>query len=494
MHPSEQEAVGVLGVSTHSSPVSEDTEKQEQGFGKWLNALQNHMIVPILCATEFAEVFSTSSCIIALPKIGHALSFSPSELQWVVAAYTLTFASLQLIGGHLSDIYYPKPVFIAGCTIAGVLSIFCAVSVNPIMLIIFRAVQGSTGAGFAIPPAISLIVQIRPNPAEQSLTLSAFFSSGKMGNALGFALDGVLTSYVGWKWVFYFVAIMMLSLAALSVLILPGHDAKTNMKNAGKKRRLDLPGVFALTGSLIIFVYAASDASSVGWDQSQIIVTLILSMLFFPFRAKSEGSCHAPEYLVHPEYHTFICLFTRVQFVEVFQHFSLLGPLWVVCTQSRRALYPDRCHERNIIVPRRGLWFVLIASDISPSGPASYEYKYWIHVFPGMVVGMAGVAISDVGVSVAVMASARRGEKGVVGALVNTSLQLGATIGLAVMTSVSTSVNDRLPTNAEVLAKFAGYSDAFWLLVGTNGLLDIVALVFVRVTKFSTNRIWHIMS
>ncbi|KAH8119334.1 major facilitator superfamily domain-containing protein [Phellopilus nigrolimitatus] len=526
MHFSEQEGTNSGGASTacsiifekktdselryptHPSPTGlDDTEKQVQDFSKAAdlnsgtrpNAFRKHIIIPILCSAQFFDIFSSSSSIIALPEIGQALNFSASELQWVVAAYTLTFASLQLIGGRLSDIYYPKPVFIAGCTIVGVFSILCAVSVDPIMLIVFRAVQG-IGAGFTIPPAISLIVQTRPNPTEQSLALAAFAAFGAMGNALGFVLGGILTSRVGWKWVFYIVAIMILPLAALSVLILPGYDAKANMTDTGKERRLDLPGVCALTGGLILFVYAISDASNIGWDKPQIIVTLILSMLFmlvfFLIERKVNDPAVPPSTWFIPNviplfiYSLGIYWFlygTELQLVEIFQ--DLFGwsalkasvhciPIGVAggITSYLFGTYGPR-FSRRISLPvgqlLMGVGSVLFALADTPE-------KYWSHVFPGMVVGMIGIAISYVGVNVAVMASARKGEEGVVGALVNTSFQLGATIGLAVMTSITIGVNDHLPGNADALAQFTGYRDAFWLLVGMHGLLAIVSLVFVK--------------
>jgi Major Facilitator Superfamily len=122
---------------------------------------QKAIILSILCSALFFDIFNSGSTIVALPtvniplrlmyyyspiyfgaQIQRDLGFSEGELQWVFTAYTLTFAAFLLSAGRLSDIYHPKPVFCIGYITVGVFSVLCGVSVHPIMLLIFRAIQG----------------------------------------------------------------------------------------------------------------------------------------------------------------------------------------------------------------------------------------------------------------------------------------------------------------------------------------------------------------
>ncbi len=197
-------------------------------------------------------------------------------LQWVLAAYTLTFGAFQVPAGRLSDIYHPKPVFVLGYLAVGIFSIICGASVHPIMLLVFRAMSG-LGAAMTIPSAIAMIVQNFPDPQEQSRVLGIYGAFGAVGNAVGFVLGGVLAAKASWRWVFYLIGIATIPFAVLSHFFLP----RTVVERSNEKRSIDIPGISILTGGLILFVYAVSDGSTEGWKSPQIISTLVLSVVSF---------------------------------------------------------------------------------------------------------------------------------------------------------------------------------------------------------------------
>ncbi|TCD60271.1 hypothetical protein EIP91_010434 [Steccherinum ochraceum] len=103
---------------------------------------------------------------------------------------------------------------------------------------------------------------------------------------------------------------------------------------------------------------------------------------------------------------------------------------------------------------------------------------YWSYVLPGMILDMIGLGLSYVGASVTTMASAPKGEEGVVGAILYTSFQIGSTIGVAVVSSISFSVNKKLPMDA--LSQFEGYAASFWSVLGMHGIMIVLVLAFVR--------------
>ncbi|KAL5478791.1 hypothetical protein ACEPAI_2068 [Sanghuangporus weigelae] len=439
-----------------------------------LSSFRRRLLVPLLCSAQFFDIAVSSSTIIAILKIGDALDFKPSELQWLVGAYTLR--------SHPSSSSEGAPqIFVSGFAIVGTFSILCAVSVHPIMLIVFRAVQG-IGAAFTIPSALALIVQTVPDPAEQAQALAAVGASGAVGNAVGFVLGGVLTSRISWRWVFYLMAIMILPLCAFSALALPG----SNMYGrADKNRKIDMPGVGVLTACLILFVYAISDGSHSGWDKPQIITTLVLSLVcgvaFFFVETRVADPAVPPRTWRIPNvmplfvYALSIYWFlygSELQLVEIFQDIFGWSPLAssLYCipigvaggiSATLSGIYGSR-------FPRRLLLFVgqiFMTTSVVLFALGDSPDKYWSHIFPGMIVGMIGIGIAFVGVNVAVMASAPAGEEGVVGALVNTSIQLGATIGLA---------------NVPASRLFKGYQNAFWSLLGFQCLMAVISVVFVK--------------
>jgi len=132
-------------------------------------------------------------------------------------------------------------------------------------------------------------------------------------------------------------------------------------------------------------------------------------------------------------------------------------------------------------IPRRVL---LIGGQIFPAiacvlfALADTPIKYWSHVLPGMIVGMIGLAMGYVGANISIMAGAREGQEGVVGAVMNTAFQVGATIGVAVVTAVTLGVNQNQPLDA--LSQHKGYEASFWSILAMHGIVGMVTLVFVH--------------
>lgn len=102
---------------------------------------------------------------------------------------------------------------------------------------------------------------------------------------------------------------------------------------------------------------------------------------------------------------------------------------------------------------------------------------YWSYVFPGEIIGMFGLSMAYVGSSVTTMAGARKGEEGVVGAVLYTSYQIGSTLGIAISTAVTLGVNSKQPLDS---LQYKGYEASFWSLVAMHGLMIIITILFVR--------------
>ena len=156
--------------------------------------------------------------------------------------------------------------------VLGVSSILCAVSVDPIMLIVFRATAG-IGAAMTTPSGMTIITQVFPYPKEQTIALGIFGASGSLGSCSGFIIGGIVSEKVSWRWVFYVTTLGAIPISIFAFLFLPASTIQR------KERKIDILGVSTLTAALILFVYALSDGSDQGWGSPQIVTTLVMSFV-----------------------------------------------------------------------------------------------------------------------------------------------------------------------------------------------------------------------
>lgn len=458
-----------------------------------LSSLRKALLLSVLCSAQFFDIFNAVSVIIALPDISNALHFPSGALQWVVSAYTLTFASTFLLAGRLTDIYHAKPIFCAGYLMVGILSILCAVSVNPIMLLVFRAIQG-IGAAMTFPSALAMIVQYFPGKAEQSRALAIFGGFGAIGNVIGFILGGILTARTSWRWIFYLVAIIVTPFSLVSVFVLP----KSSRKAENKGRNLDWQGVVALSGGLILLVYGLTDGNNGGWGRPQIIVTLVFSVVFL-------AGFFIIEYVVSDpaippktwKIRNFVPLFiycwslywflncAEIQLIQVFQdlwgwsaikaavHCIPIGIAGGISTYIAGIL---ALHIPKKILLLSGQVLMAVAAVLFAL--ADSPDKYWSHILVGMILAMIGLATAYVAANVFILMDAPKGQEGVISAMMNTAFQLGATVGLAITTAVTLGINNTLPNDP--VSQFQGYQASFWSLLGLNGLMIILSIFFIH--------------
>ncbi|KAL1752179.1 major facilitator superfamily domain-containing protein [Schizophyllum commune] len=463
----------------------------------------------VICVAQLLDIFNASSAIILLPTLGQDLGFSESELQWVLSAYALTFGSLMLVSGRIGDVFHPKPVFCAGFLVMGLFSIPVAASVHPIMTIVFRAMQG-LGAALNVPTGLSMIGTLFTEPREKSKAFALFAAIGGIGNVVGLIIGGFVTVGASWRWVYYISAIAIVPTSVVSWIVLP--DVQKD--RVGPKRNLDLPGVAALTCALILFVYALSEGGDAGWQSAQVIATLVVSVvLFVAFflieRFQSDPALPPRTWRTKNFTPLFFCCWSPYWwlFVCAVNIVQLHVDVWGVSLSSTAI----RCIPIGITgglssvivgqlahkVPRRALLTVgqvLQAAGAVLFALADAPSKYWSRIFPGIIVGMVGMACSYVGSTVSMMESAPPDQQGVVGAVMSTSYQIGATIGLAGKSSspsprltlhtlmclaVSTTVSVEISRKPGPSPQ-DGYTDAFWSVAAMSGLLGLVAICFVR--------------
>lgn len=150
----------------------------------------------LLCVAQFVDVLDINAVIVALPTIGRELGFSQHDLQWVVTAYVLFFGGFLLLAGRLADLFGRRRMFVAGLAVFAVSSLFCGLAWSPLMLVVFRAVQG-LGAVIVAPAALSIIATTFPEGRERNFAMGVWTAVAAGGGAAGLVLGGLITDALG---------------------------------------------------------------------------------------------------------------------------------------------------------------------------------------------------------------------------------------------------------------------------------------------------------
>jgi len=206
---------------------------------------------------------------VALPDIQRSLHSSFSDLQWVVNAYSLTLAAFLLTAGSVSDLIGRKRVFIAGLLVFTAASAVCGLSSSPLMLNLARAVQG-TGGAMMFATSLALLAQAF-HGKERGTAFGVFGAVTGAAVAVGPVLGGVITSGIGWKWIFF----VNVPIGILAVFITVTQVSDSRDPNA---TGVDWAGLVTFSGSLFLLVFALVQGNEKGWGSTEIVTLLIVSV------------------------------------------------------------------------------------------------------------------------------------------------------------------------------------------------------------------------
>lgn len=223
------------------------------------------------CFALFMAILDNLVVNVALPTISRDLEASTTQLQWIVSAYILVFASLQITAGGLGDRLGRKRWFILGIAFFTGASIFAALSQNVEMLILARALQG-VGAAFILPLSLSLVSSAFP-PEERGKALGIWSAVSVSGLALGPVVGGLLVQYVSWHWIFLInVPIGILAIFVTQAVV-------TESKDTSGEVATDIPGTLLITGAIASLTWGLIEAGDRGWNNSMILVAFGLALV-----------------------------------------------------------------------------------------------------------------------------------------------------------------------------------------------------------------------
>jgi EmrB/QacA subfamily drug resistance transporter len=419
---------------------------------------------------------------VALPSIQKDLHFSSaSSLQWVVSAYALTFGGLLLLGGRLGDLLGRRRVFMAGLAIFSLFSLACGLATSAAMLITFRALQGVGGAILS-PSVFSITTVTFDEGSERNKALGILGAIAGSGAAIGVLLGGILTQYAGWDWIFFVnVPIGAIALALVPVVV---RESRAD----GLARHFDVGGAISITAGLMLFVYGLTRAPTVGWGSAEVIGSLVGSValvgLFIVIESRSRSPL-VPLGIFKRRTLTGANVIGFLLGVTVFGMFFLLslymqevlgfsaiktgvGYLAVALTAVVTSGIAQALVTRLGVKPVLAAGMIFLAAGLAYFTQISVNGSYFGDLFIGFILIGIGLGFSFVPVSIAALAGATSAEAGLQSGLINTNQQIGGALGLAILTTVSTTRTDHLlhAGVAHAEAAVRGYSLAFWVGVG----------------------------
>jgi EmrB/QacA subfamily drug resistance transporter len=423
-------------------------------------------------------VLDVSIVNVALPSIQKDLNFSPENLQWVISAYGLTFGGLLLLGGRSGDILGRRRMFMVGLGLFAIFSLLCGLATTSGMLIAFRALQGSAGAILS-PSVFSIVTVTFEEGKERNTALGILGGIAGSGAAIGVLLGGVLTEFAGWEWIF-FVNVPI----GVGALFLVRRFVRES-RSEGIARSFDAGGAFTVTASLMVLVYALTQASQKGWGSTQTIVLLLVSaalMVAFLliesrvphpllplgfFRRRTPTGANIIGFgLGTMVFGMFFLLSLYMQQVLGFSALQTgLAYLAVALTAVVASGVSQALVTRLGVKPVLSIGMIALTIGLILFAQISVHGSYFSDLFPGFVIVGIGLGFSFVPISIAALAGIEPPEAGLASGLINTSQQIGGALGVAILTTVAvTRANHELAAGAsQAVANTAGYQLAFYV-------------------------------
>ncbi|WP_104091465.1 MFS transporter [Arthrobacter sp. GMC3] len=438
---------------------------------------------------------------IALPSAQRDLGFTNGDRQWIITAYSLAFGSLLLLGGRLSDLMGRKRTFIIGLIGFAGASALGGAAGSFGMLVFARALQGAFGALLA-PTALAVLTTTFTIPKERARAFGVFGAIAGAGGAVGLLLGGFLTEDFNWRWNLY-INVFIAIFAVIGASIFVSHATVH-----GPRPKLDIPGTVLVSGALFGLVYGFSNAETDGWHAPQTwgmltgAVVLLVAFVLWQRRAahpilplhivldRNRGAAYA-SVLIAGAGMFGIFLFVTY-YVQTSLHYSpiqtgigflpMIGMLVLAAQLSTNIFLPR--FGPKIMVP---FGMVLAAVGMAYLTRLNLDSNYASDLLPPlMILGFGIGSIMPASIQTATYGVDRE-FAGVASALVNTSQQVGGSIGTALLntlaaTAATSYLAAHVPPTAEIAAQAAvhSYAVAYWWGAGFFAFGAILAALLFR--------------
>lgn len=436
----------------------------------------------ILATVQATLIFTIALITVPLPVIADEFELTSADLLLVLAAYGLPFSGLLLFGGRLADRFGGRRMFAIGLAVFGAASAFAAVAPNYPILVAMRLGQGIGGAMVA-PAAMAVLRSLFPDSSAFGRAMATWGGVSVLGAMLGFVISGVLTSWVSWRWMFAVPVVVSVIGLGAAINTLPSGASQT----IERRPDLDLLGAVFATLGISLPSFGLIATGDHGWTSAIVLVPLLfglgLLIAFFRIERQVRDPLLPAGFILEPV--RMIGLVGMllaaagsgvVNFVLSLYLQQLLGwsPLTtalaflpfaiaLIATGQLAAPFVGR------VGPARttGTGLLLAAVGLGLLTQLTPDKSYMWGLMPGLVLVAVGISLAFSGSAVLSMVNVPQHRAGVAGGVMNTAMELGPTVGLAILMSVAA-------LQAETVA---GYAWAF----GTAA----VAYVIVALLAFA---------
>jgi EmrB/QacA subfamily drug resistance transporter len=459
---------------------------------------RKQLTLVLCCLAQFMIILDVSIVNVALPSIRRELGFSPTELQWIVSAYTLAFAGFLLLGGRAADLLGRREVFVAGLALFGLASLLGGLAQSEATMIGARALQGLGGA-IAAPATLSILTTTFTEGAERNRALGLWGAMGGVGGAAGAVLGGVLTETLSWRWIFLVnvPVALLIALGALRVIV-------PALRDEDARRHFDVAGALTVTAGLVGLTYGIVSSEQHGWGDPQTLGALAAGVVLLgaflvvesrlaarplvPLRIFSSRPVSAANVVV---FLMGSAAFAMWYFVSLYlQQVLRLDPLeaglaFVPMTLMIFAFSQIASRTVSRVGPGPVLTFgmatlgggMLLLAQVPPDGT-------WLgDVLVPSLLTAAGIGCSFVPVTIAATNGVRGQESGLASGLVNTSRQVGGSLGLALLATIATARTADLDNVSPARALTEGFDRAF-AVGGGFALAGAVVALLLLVPRF----------
>ncbi|HEV7664988.1 MAG TPA: MFS transporter [Chloroflexota bacterium] len=460
-----------------------------QPYSRWVSLL-------VLCTGFLLIVVDGTVVNVALPSIQADLGFTQAALAWVVNAYLIAYGGLLLLAGRLGDLIGRKRVFLLGVGMFTVASALCGLSFSQPVLIAARFVQGIGGAvGSAV--ILGMVVTMFQEPAERARAMGIFAFVASAGGAIGLLAGGLITEAVSWHWIFFVnVPIGVVTIVLGLRLIAP--DA-----GLGLSAGADVLGAILVTAALMLGVYAIVASDVYGLGSSHTIgfgVVAVAMLIAFVVRQARVRSPLMP-----------LRLFTSRNFsganavqalmVAGFFGFFFLGSLYMQRIlqygplQVGLAFLPDTIAMAAMsiglsarLITRFGSRVVLLVGLTSISASmflfarSPLQSDYVVDLLLPMTLAGIGAGLAFTSLSMLAMADATESDSGLASGLLNTTTQVGASLGLAILATIASErTRDGLSRGENAISALSDGYHLTWAI--STGLMLVCLAVAAIVLK-----------
>jgi EmrB/QacA subfamily drug resistance transporter len=432
------------------------------------------ILLIVMCSAQLLLAIDFNIVNIANPVIGKALHFHPGTLQWTVTAYGLTFGGFLLLGGRMADRYARRGLFIWGVTGFALTSIIAGIAQNSTELIAARAGQGLCAAVIS-PTVLALLASAFPEGRPRQRAYGMWALTGSIGGLTGLVVGGVITSVLGWRWIFFINAPIAVIVVVGALFVLPD-----SVGDLATRRRLDIPGAITVTLGIGLVIFGFGEAQSTSWASVSTLVSLCCSPVFLvvfyviekrtaepllPLSLLRGRTAVANLQAIFQQSAGSATLFLLPIFLQNVWGYSALqagvatifGPLGFAVGSRFASRFAERLGTTRLILAGFGC----VAAGCLLFAQLPVHGNYTVNIVVPLVVRSLGQGLVVVSIALAATSGVAEGDQGIAAGLYNMSQQLGGAIGLAAIATIAAAVTTG--HGGGVIGNAAGIRAAFWV-------------------------------